>query len=161
MSDVVERAKAALEGVSDGPWRWEPSKYIRSGYVITAQNRTALHAADWNADYGPFPEQFNHADANFAAEARSLVPELIAEVERLTPRRIETAEQLDTLPHGSLVVSEYTSAAGWNLHQVWERRNDSWFCLAAPLIPPSGEYGTPSLPVIAVYEPKRRLPEES
>lgn len=81
--DLLDRADEALEGVSPGPWRWEPSKHVRSGYVITAQNRTAVHATDWNADYGPFPEQFNHADARFAAEARTLVPELAAELSRL------------------------------------------------------------------------------
>lgn len=84
MSDVVERAKAALEGVSDGPWRWEPSKYIRTGYVITAANRTAVHATEWGELAAN--EKFNHQDASFAAAARTLVPELVAEVERLEGR---------------------------------------------------------------------------
>lgn len=82
---VEERAKAALQGVSPGPWRWEPSKYIRTGYVITAGNRTAVHATEWGEVWaeGPKPEQFNHADANFAAEARTLIPELVAALERV------------------------------------------------------------------------------
>lgn len=92
MNDVVIRARGSLEGVSDGPWRWEPSKHIRSGYVITAQNRTAVHACDWNADYGPFPEQFNHVDANFAAQARTLVPELTEELERLRETALQTVQ---------------------------------------------------------------------
>jgi hypothetical protein len=88
--DITQRAREALEGVSAGPWRWEPSKYIGSGYVITASNHTAVHAAEWGGEQG---EQFNHADASFAATARTLVPELIAEVERLRTD-LETCQRL-------------------------------------------------------------------
>lgn len=75
---------------------------------------------------------------------------------------IGEAEQLDALPHGSLVVREYTSAAGWKLNEVWERRNEVWHCLAAPLSPPSGQNGTPRLPVKLVWHPAwHSTPEES
>lgn len=109
MSDVVIRARESLEGVSDGPWRWEPSKHIRSGYVITAQNRTAVHACDWNADYGPFPEQFNHADANFAAQARTLVPELTEELERLREALAPIRAVLDKLAEDTVPPCDFAT----------------------------------------------------
>lgn len=66
---------------------------------------------------------------------------------------ISTADQLKALPHRALVVRRYTSAAGWNLHEVWERRNETWYCLAAPLSPPSQKVGVPNLPVELVWQP--------
>lgn len=66
---------------------------------------------------------------------------------------IRTADQLESLPHKSLLQVAYTSAAGWNLTEVWERRNEVWHCLAAPLIPPSGSDGTPKLPALLLWHP--------
>ncbi|BCI54964.1 hypothetical protein NIIDNTM18_42420 [Mycolicibacterium litorale] len=68
-------------------------------------------------------------------------------------QRIETVEQLDALPHGTLLVREYTSAAGWKLNEVWERHNKVWHCLAAPLSPPSRHDGIPTLPAKLVWHP--------
>ncbi len=67
---------------------------------------------------------------------------------------VETAAELDALPHGSLLVRRYTSEVGWQLHEVWERRNDLWYCLAAPLIPPSQTWGVPRLPAQLVWSPE-------
>lgn len=72
MSDVVERAKAALEGVTRGPWRVGKRKWI--GVVLTP------HGCVWNPNRG---EVNNPPDGEFIAQARTLVPELVAEVERL------------------------------------------------------------------------------
>lgn len=74
---------------------------------------------------------------------------------------IRTVEELNELPHLSLVLRPYTSQAGWKLHEVWERRNESWYCLAAPLNPPGLEFGVPSLPVLLVWHPAWRTAEES
>lgn len=76
MSDVVERAKAALEGVSRGPWKLGNRTYPD---VVHSPNGCL-----WNPDRG----EINHqADGEFVAAARSLVPELVAEVERLRDLR--------------------------------------------------------------------------
>ena len=66
--DVVQAAKEALEGVTPGPW-----KLIGGGEYVTGVG--VLVAPD---DGG-----VTSADAEFIAAARSLLPELVAEVERL------------------------------------------------------------------------------
>ncbi len=66
---------------------------------------------------------------------------------------VRTADQLDALPHLSLVIRPYTSPAGWKLHEVWERRNGLWYCLAAPLNPPGQAFGTPNLPALLIHHP--------
>ncbi|QZE10354.1 hypothetical protein SEA_SCOOBYDOOBYDOO_3 [Mycobacterium phage ScoobyDoobyDoo] len=93
MSDVVERAKAALEGTTEGPWTWTHGMDARAMVLGPDNLRVKLEG---------------YRDAEFIASARSLVPELIAEVERLTPRRIETAEELDALPTHAIVVHVVT-----------------------------------------------------
>lgn len=69
-SDVVERAKAALEGVSEGPWEFE-----------MRERRVWLADCDLGADIA----LHHQADENgrFIAESRSLIPELLQEIERL------------------------------------------------------------------------------
>lgn len=66
MSDVVARAKAALEGVDDGPWR-----VIGYGNIQSLATRPRVAKVTTTAN------------AAFVASARTLIPELIAEVERL------------------------------------------------------------------------------
>lgn len=74
MSDVVERAKAALEGVTEGPWD-----------VVHGAWGNVWHFSD---DAGSPPlivrmGGMTQPDAEFIAQSRTLVPELVAEVERL------------------------------------------------------------------------------
>jgi hypothetical protein len=64
MSDVVERAEAALEGITEGEWD------VRDGFVYPLSIRCGLG--------GIWPR-----DARFIAAARTLVPELLAEVKSL------------------------------------------------------------------------------
>lgn len=100
MNDVVECAKAALEGTTDGPWGTD-GELIASELVVERPGVTSYkHAiADMETDYyaeegadegetygdaepwRPFEQM--EADAEFIAQARTLVPELVAEVERL------------------------------------------------------------------------------
>ena len=82
MTDIVERAKAALEGVTKGPWKLGNRRYpdvvhSRSGCL-------------WNPSRG---EVNNPADGEFIAASRDLVPELVAEVERL--RALVAAEKAE------------------------------------------------------------------
>ncbi|APU93074.1 hypothetical protein SEA_BUBBLES123_77 [Mycobacterium phage Bubbles123] len=76
MSDVVERAKAALEGTTEGPWIAEYSSE-QGNCVIPHDAESTREAVATTHLY------HQRADAEFIASARSLVPELIAEVERL------------------------------------------------------------------------------
>lgn len=81
MSDVVERAKAALEGVSDGPWDYEHA--FGASFVCAGdRHRTTAQAWILRADTESGKRQ-DKLDARFVAQARTLVPELVAEVERL------------------------------------------------------------------------------
>lgn len=66
--DVVARAKAALEGVRPAPWQ-----------VVGYGN---LHAGE-PGEHPPLGKVYGTANAAFVAASRSLVPELLAEVERL------------------------------------------------------------------------------
>ena len=63
MSDITERAKEALEGVTPG---WE----VRDEFIYPLSIRCGVGGI-WKRD------------AEFIAAARTLVPELVAEVERL------------------------------------------------------------------------------
>lgn len=70
MSELVDRAKASLEGVDPyTPWDVEP---FGDGPYFGVYAADSLHA-----------ECRNEATAKFIAASRQLVPELIAEVERL------------------------------------------------------------------------------
>ena len=66
MRDVIEWANAALEGVTEGPWTWTHGMDTRA-LVLGPDN---LHV-----------KLDGHADAQFIAAARTLVPELVAELE--------------------------------------------------------------------------------
>jgi hypothetical protein len=99
MSDVVERAKAALEGITEGPWshhisteadtgetheQYQANTLINSGeplHVLTAPSSDPKFAYVVPAITGDGPTSDRNAE--FIVAARSLVPELVAEVERL------------------------------------------------------------------------------
>lgn len=68
MSDIVERSKAALKGVTEGEW-----------VQVGLGNIHRLPVGD----HPPVAKTWKQSDGDFVAEARSLVPALIAEVERL------------------------------------------------------------------------------
>ncbi|WNO26645.1 hypothetical protein SEA_JUNIORMINT_57 [Mycobacterium phage Juniormint] len=78
-SDVVERAKAALEGVTEGPWTWTHGMDARAMVLGPDNLRVKLEG---------------YRDAEFIASARSLVPELIAEAERLRARETRIIREL-------------------------------------------------------------------
>ncbi|AVJ50690.1 hypothetical protein SEA_OGOPOGO_51 [Mycobacterium phage Ogopogo] len=107
MSDVVERAKAALEGAYEGPW-----VQVGGGNINV----------DPVGHRPPVAKTWTRGNGEFIAQARTLVPELIAEVERLraekigleisesnllvelrneVPRVVETTADLEWLPEDS------------------------------------------------------------
>ncbi|ATN88691.1 hypothetical protein SEA_DEMSCULPINBOYZ_96 [Mycobacterium phage Demsculpinboyz] len=85
MRDVVERAKAALEALGDkGPWTIDSE----DGEPIIHEAHHYDSTDEWYDVDGANGGWVAHCEdlpvAEFIAQARSLVPELIAEVERLT-----------------------------------------------------------------------------
>ncbi|AXH69201.1 hypothetical protein SEA_RYADEL_104 [Mycobacterium phage Ryadel] len=109
MSDVVARAKAALEGVTEGPWETRvhamPGATVDEWYVreITHTFDPSMHrlnvlkvrGATHAARQCCWPPTV--ADAEFIASARSLVPELIAEVELKSAQLAEWRAQYDAI----------------------------------------------------------------
>lgn len=96
--DVSDRAKAALERVTEGPWEvvyeTEEGEYIVGERYAYAIHGPADHATldsdtcsdDYKARYGHQITEIvglSDADAEFIAAARSLVPDLVAEIDRL------------------------------------------------------------------------------
>lgn len=99
MNDIVDRANAALAGVTPGPWTHHiapsensdetPAQYcantlVGNGdpvHVLTAASPDPKFAYIVPALTGDGPTSAINAD--FIAQARDLVPELIAEVERV------------------------------------------------------------------------------
>lgn len=71
MSDLVARAEAALEGVTEGPWHYFFAGQCCAQPCIDNGHGLPLHSVE-----------IEHCDARFIAAARTLVPELLAEVER-------------------------------------------------------------------------------
>lgn len=75
MNDIVDRAKAALEGVSRSPWTVAPD----------AEQPNDLDSESWcdvDGDLGGWVAHCQDIDtARFIAAARQLVPKLVAELE--------------------------------------------------------------------------------
>ncbi|AGS82368.1 hypothetical protein SEA_EJIMIX_72 [Mycobacterium phage Ejimix] len=92
MSDVVERAKGALEGVTEGPWTFQH---------WGGQNQNGDYAesilfdgAGESMTYG-LPDH----DGEFIAASRTLIPELVAEVERTRERERKLRDLCTAAPH--------------------------------------------------------------
>lgn len=117
MTDLVERAKAALEGVTEGPWAFTCG-------VVWRVDVVAVPDPDDPSGQTPMPEAVQEkvcdtspAEAEFIAAARTLVPELVAEVEQLEQDVVaarltcweatflRSAEDLDAVPVGGIVRS--------------------------------------------------------
>ncbi|MBB3752644.1 hypothetical protein FHT44_005156 [Mycolicibacterium sp. BK634] len=81
MSELTDRAKAALEGVTEGPWNVVTLRGGHHGVSHGVYNfPTVVYAhSDWEG-YG---NGSSLANARFIAQARTLIPKLIAEIERL------------------------------------------------------------------------------
>lgn len=105
MSELVDRAKASLEGVTEGPWEaddHEDDEYdkftVGAGEYLefpgAYKSTDLIYEVDTysieldSADYAQVK-----ADAEFIAAARQLVPELITEIERLEKRDAERDQE--------------------------------------------------------------------
>lgn len=125
MSEVIDRAKAALEGVTEGPWRTDgtligcdlivESPGITSyKYAIANMDEDAYDEEDGEGDYGDGmvyrPFESMSVDAEFIAASRTLIPDLIAELEA-------TQRLLDDLTASD--IGEVTA----HRDELWAERN--------------------------------------
>ncbi|ORB93978.1 hypothetical protein LAUMK4_05862 [Mycobacterium persicum] len=114
--DIIARAEAALEGVTDGPWTWDGDTFS------DAPEYKCPHGTQW-CDHGPDLVRGNDdgsvlddyvaanyvissngydasglevktADAEFIAASRSLVPELVAELKTTRAQLRQVARQI-------------------------------------------------------------------
>lgn len=76
MTDIVERAKSALEGTTEGPWTFQH-------WGGQNQNGDYAESILFDGDGESMTYGLAVCDGDFIAQARTLVPELVAEVERL------------------------------------------------------------------------------
>jgi len=108
MSELLDRAKASLEGVTEGPWdhriapsndseeshaEWLAGTLCGEGrelHVVIAESPEPRYAYIVPAAVGDGPTSDRNAE--FIAASRQLVPELIAEVERLEAGLAEERE---------------------------------------------------------------------
>jgi hypothetical protein len=85
-NDIVERAKAALHETTPGPW-----VVNREGLACISSGSDSVIHGYFDGNCGDCGDEVHDEasvaigieDAQFIAAARSLVPELVAEVERL------------------------------------------------------------------------------
>lgn len=130
MADIIARAEAALEGVSQAPW--EATDYEEDNErccLVLAPAGSFVHGiASTGFGFPWISEDQAIADANFIAAARTLIPELVAELkatraqlERVTrlAEKWETATEL-----GTGTPSAVTRAFAAEIRGVLERETD-------------------------------------
>lgn len=115
-TDVVARAREALEGVTKGPWKLGNRAY--PDVVHTP------HGCLWNPSRG---EINNPQDGEFIAAARSLVPELVAEVERLRAggawtEHVESQKAMKTERDGDCICNTGPDTEGPDEFCPWHGR---------------------------------------
>ncbi|QAY05722.1 hypothetical protein SEA_FUSHIGI_74 [Mycobacterium phage Fushigi] len=124
MSDPVARAKAALESVGDGPWAIDSE----DGEPIIHEAHHYDSADEWYDVDSPNGGWVAHCEdlpvAEFIAAARTLIPELVAEVERLRPRGVETTADLEWLPENSVILTHDGGALQKTSRGSWYWAND-------------------------------------
>ncbi|WP_078278564.1 hypothetical protein [Mycobacteroides franklinii] len=79
MSELLDRARASLEGVTEGPWLAILSDYDEESSVVSETERTE-HGWGYSVAV-----DLLRSNAAFIAASRQLVPELIEAVEFLEP----------------------------------------------------------------------------
>ena len=88
MKTTAERARALAQAATPGPWEW-PADHCDWFTVVTIKDATVF---DINVDSEGRSEEEAHADAEFVARSRDLVPQLSEYVLQLL-RRIEELEK--------------------------------------------------------------------
>lgn len=81
MSDIVQRSKAALEGITEGPWKAVNAGNIHWG--VSSEGYDFPTVVKAQCSYDGFGNGSRRVDAEFIAAAPELVRELVAEVEQL------------------------------------------------------------------------------
>lgn len=122
--DIVERARTLLEGVTEGPWLMIPELGNEDAAVMSEGERAPDSITVGGHTFHPgysVAVDLRQPDGEFVAAARSLVPELVAELERLRQQRtITDVADLDALPNRSVIRAangdyfEKSSRGGWD-----------------------------------------------
>lgn len=109
MTELLNRAKAALRGITEGPWATngvligcelvkESPGVTSYKYAIGEMDEDSYDEEGGQGEYDGEawrPHEQMLADAEFIATARTLVPELVAELERYQRGGRTLGEQLD------------------------------------------------------------------
>lgn len=77
--DVADRAEAALQGISDGPWEQNGNNGVHTTHGECVATTVGHHLL-------PNGKPVRKANAEFIAAARSLLPELVAELKTARER---------------------------------------------------------------------------
>jgi hypothetical protein len=90
--DLIDRARAALDGVTPGPWVHDPKLFSN---VYSDDATGSIVATCTGFTYARRPPAVEAANARFIAFARSLVPEMADEIARLRAEveRLREAER--------------------------------------------------------------------
>ncbi|QNN97996.1 hypothetical protein SEA_GANDALPH_52 [Mycobacterium phage Gandalph] len=135
MSDVVERAKADME-----LWGRTPCVEIEVLTGMTAAEDAYRRAPETVAELVAEVERLRAEKLGLEISESNLLVELRNEVERLRPRVIETVEQLDALPHESVVLLHGPNGGAiQKRYGTWHWANDdgddSWSSELASFLP--------------------------
>ena len=102
MSDLLQRLRAATEGVTEGPWGTEAQGvYAKNGHQLVAHLKAHDGYRDW-----PTLER----DRDFIAAARDLIPEA---ADRIAALEAEVARLREALEQAKLDHAE-AFGAGWD-----------------------------------------------
>lgn len=105
--DIVGRARAVLEGTTEGPWHVDAD-----GDIVCAQGRVASPYYPDNFDKWPTWEQRTQ-DAWFMALSRQLVPEMAAEIEQLRASSFTAADLARAWAAGRDAGAVEAQGEGW------------------------------------------------
>jgi hypothetical protein len=88
--DILARARAALDGVTPGPWVHDPKLFSN---VYSDDATGSIVATCTGFTYARRPPADEAANARFIAFARSLVPEMADEIARLRAQGLREAAE--------------------------------------------------------------------
>lgn len=133
MSDVADRAEAALEGVTDGPWVAEYSGE-QGNCVIPHDAQSTREAVCTTHLY------YQAADAEFIAAARQLVPELVAEL-KTTRAQLAAVRELHKPSWLNCINYCCSGEECRNRYRGCWGCDEDWPCLTARMVYSADELG--------------------
>jgi HAMP domain-containing protein len=117
--DILARARAALDGVTPGPWVHDPKLFSN---VYSDDATGSIVATCTGFTYARRPPADEAANARFIAFARSLVPEMADEITRLRAEVERLREAWEPPPAGER--PDGYECLGQNSYNIW--RHVQW-----------------------------------